>query len=333
MGCWNNTCSLSGLPIREYDKVNFVIIANRPSMPTASGFCYSDGYAIPVSFVMTGEYDDYGGVKEVEDDLASKLFLKWFSEGVKDGSLTVVDDDYYKLNTDATIEQILTVFERDLVTYNTELYSKDISVNVGINMWHKSIFDKSTTPSKSINLDKIFEPREVYFSDKIMEEFRKESDRIGLTAMKEKYSEELSYNMRLSLNDKTEGFKCIPELPTSDKLEELLERYLNGSFNKYNCWREQVEFDLFDNSNYVETNAFNGHLKTLIGMSFDKEECADMIHTLEKVVHLKSMLRQSWQAHGGKGSQSEFYEEYSTLVEGMKEIIDNQIEEESSWDD
>jgi len=147
MGCWNNTCSLSGLPIREYDKVNFVIIANRPSMPTASGFCYSDGYAIPVSFVMTGEYDDYGGVKEVEDDLASKLFLKWFSEGVKDGSLTVVDDDYYKLNTDATIEQILTVFERDLVTYNTELYSKDISVNVGINMWHKSIFDKSTTHS------------------------------------------------------------------------------------------------------------------------------------------------------------------------------------------
>ncbi len=68
MGCWNETCGFTSLPIYDNDPVRVMIIkrAKRPG----NGGCYTIGpfdLYVPASFLVTGKYNDYGGVHLSDD--------------------------------------------------------------------------------------------------------------------------------------------------------------------------------------------------------------------------------------------------------------------------
>ena len=64
MGCWNETCLLTRLPIQSDEKTVCVLIAERPNVHSA---CYADDIFTPVSLPIFGRYNDYGNLEQLED--------------------------------------------------------------------------------------------------------------------------------------------------------------------------------------------------------------------------------------------------------------------------
>lgn len=64
MGCWNATCFLTRLPILDGEKIRLVLVARRPE-ETCNG-CYPTGRFSPLMLPLTGHYDDYGGIENLE---------------------------------------------------------------------------------------------------------------------------------------------------------------------------------------------------------------------------------------------------------------------------
>jgi hypothetical protein len=62
MGCWNETCAVSRLPIFEDDPVVGVLLVDMGGTP---GFATTSAFA-PIGLPIRGAYNDYGGIKDVE---------------------------------------------------------------------------------------------------------------------------------------------------------------------------------------------------------------------------------------------------------------------------
>ena len=79
MGCWNETCYMSNLPIRWGNKVAFFVLApssNQRLMET----CYPEDNFVPLCFPIIGEYDDYGRIENFTMNPYMELYLKTFTK-------------------------------------------------------------------------------------------------------------------------------------------------------------------------------------------------------------------------------------------------------------
>lgn len=65
MGCWNATCNISNLPIYAGDKV-VVIPLVQTTKDAEFNVCYPTDNFVPYAFPIFGEYDDYGGIENIE---------------------------------------------------------------------------------------------------------------------------------------------------------------------------------------------------------------------------------------------------------------------------
>lgn len=66
MGCWNGTCAVSNLAIRENDPVRLIILKRWIGEFSGSGFCNSAGIWTPLVMPIRGLYNDYGSIKDYE---------------------------------------------------------------------------------------------------------------------------------------------------------------------------------------------------------------------------------------------------------------------------
>lgn len=119
MGCWTETCGLSGLPITEGDKVKLVFLLPRYRSMTIEGlssYCGSTSVLTPCLLPITGEYDDYGGVQNIVEDWNTDIVFKSLKdylgdkiliEGIEHNDYTLTDVidgitqgnmKYFKLN-------------------------------------------------------------------------------------------------------------------------------------------------------------------------------------------------------------------------------------------
>lgn len=69
MGCWNETCGLTNLPIRSGEPVAAIALQlSKKAVSNTyreSAWIYPDDHYTPVGFPVFGEYDDYGNVQNV----------------------------------------------------------------------------------------------------------------------------------------------------------------------------------------------------------------------------------------------------------------------------
>lgn len=105
MGSWDETCGLTGLPIRAGERVYFQLVAEnwcRSVPPTGA-----DGYYCPVLYPLLGVYDDYGRIRDIEKNLAFELLDRFLSEVVGVGVEDLVDKGAieYKLPFEALGKQ------------------------------------------------------------------------------------------------------------------------------------------------------------------------------------------------------------------------------------
>lgn len=64
MGCWNETCFMSNLPIRSGDKIAMFVLAPTSHQVLGEAYYPSDNF-VAIGFPIVGTYDDYGGIENV----------------------------------------------------------------------------------------------------------------------------------------------------------------------------------------------------------------------------------------------------------------------------
>lgn len=102
MGCWNETCFYSNLPIRHGDPVVFFITACGGWEPDKhrdrASFCHPTDMEEPISLPIKASYNDYGSIESWdENDVAIRMVEKLFDEDfqtVLDRIMDHMRDDY-----------------------------------------------------------------------------------------------------------------------------------------------------------------------------------------------------------------------------------------------
>lgn len=79
MGCWNETCAISGLPILEKHPARMVVLRQE-----ISGSPYEEWG--PVGFSIKGVYNNYGALKEYGDDVFTQHLTEILKANTKTGS-------------------------------------------------------------------------------------------------------------------------------------------------------------------------------------------------------------------------------------------------------
>jgi hypothetical protein len=70
MGSWNGTCGISKMPIQYGDRVKLVLLKptkHYRNVSTGSGFCNASDMYTPISLPITGEYNDYGCIENIDE--------------------------------------------------------------------------------------------------------------------------------------------------------------------------------------------------------------------------------------------------------------------------
>ena len=67
MGCWNETCGITNLPIRVGDEIVVFILRQLGRASCGETYCYNDNYA-PICLPFIAEYDDYGGFEKIDNE-------------------------------------------------------------------------------------------------------------------------------------------------------------------------------------------------------------------------------------------------------------------------
>jgi hypothetical protein len=94
MGCWNGTCMISNLPIGAGEKVKLVFLQkglDAQNVLNKSGYVFSNGALAPLALPITAEYNDYGGIENIEEDWNSTLALGTLKSMFK--SKLMLDDE------------------------------------------------------------------------------------------------------------------------------------------------------------------------------------------------------------------------------------------------
>ena len=186
MGCWNETCFMSNLPIRWGNKVAFFVFAptsHQEIMET----CYPDDNYVPLCFPIIGEYDDYGRIENFTMNPYMEQYLKTFTNLYtihhnSDGEKELVDYQY--TTAESFIERLCghslfvnSVTSKDklpleFVMMHYELYQKLLDDMANRIPYGKSDNLKTLHHNRVINvLKKISEKRNDFCDDIFKEKF------------------------------------------------------------------------------------------------------------------------------------------------------------------
>lgn len=102
MGCWNESCCISGLPILEGENVYAVYLGRRngkKSMYDYKSYCYPTDIWQPFGYFVKGKYNGYGRLDVSEDiwSLKNSEMLKEYTRGNSANNVSVKTSDYYDL--------------------------------------------------------------------------------------------------------------------------------------------------------------------------------------------------------------------------------------------
>lgn len=126
MGCWNETCMVSNLPIGYKDPIIAYLISydNYKDQKDFSGTCYTTDKSFPISLPIKCNYNDYGSIKNYnENDLAIKHIEYMFDRNMPD-ILEYLQDD--KLITES-------MYHKEVAGVGLVMIHEDI---------HKTLIDK-----------------------------------------------------------------------------------------------------------------------------------------------------------------------------------------------
>lgn len=75
MGCWNETCFMSHLPIMRKEDVVVFVLTPTVHINEEGPSCYYDDKYVPLSFPLRGKYNEYGGLYDIQHEEMHATFL------------------------------------------------------------------------------------------------------------------------------------------------------------------------------------------------------------------------------------------------------------------
>lgn len=330
MGCWNGTCGLSDIAITDGTKVKFAFIMNKPNMPEASGFCYGSSYADLISFVMEGNYNDYGSVENIIEGPASELFLEYFRENLKNGKIEVHPDKYYDKEyfkeeeidySKFCIEGLIKAVERDRVHYTDMMWNPEIGnrskqkVNIGFMIFNDTILQNVTEAYYNsaewgtLSLENTVKDCTWAVEDMFINsenDLTEEQIEIALEEAKEKGDEEAEKR----------ALRQYKKLIMSSK------DWDSDDIRKTGDWSNVVrQFKGQEGSRMQAFKSFHKYLSnSIINIKENKEEIIQMLVQTLSLINSMNSLRKPWRATTGKGSQSFDEEVYIALADSIKQV-------------
>ncbi len=132
MGCWNETCALTNLPIRAGDSI--VAFIGVTGVGTGSNVSYQFDYGeftvMPLTPVMYGEYDDYGRIDSIKSPNIEKTVLMVLTEYFNRKILVQEEKESFK-------PELLEAINRGEVKY----ISDDGEYKLSLIMMHQYAYD------------------------------------------------------------------------------------------------------------------------------------------------------------------------------------------------
>lgn len=134
MGCWNETCALTNLPIFIDEDV--VMLVTIPYMTTDYSHLHYWDDAAPMVLPIYGKYDDYGSIKDCTMSDMTRTVLETTPMFIKDNGAYEPFD--FQMNQFAHL-----IERKRLYIKNTSVYKnkEDEYLQLGLVMYHKGAFE------------------------------------------------------------------------------------------------------------------------------------------------------------------------------------------------
>jgi hypothetical protein len=161
MGCWSETCGITGLPITVGNPcVAFLLVRSElhEHQISPSGYCYADDLWSPLELPVFGTYDDYGGLENIREDNNVRRLLDLLNNRASWASVRIEEDSIHggERKDPVFVDELITVFERAEMTisfritdynYDTDPWEKIESDGpprpVGLMLAHESAYRKA----------------------------------------------------------------------------------------------------------------------------------------------------------------------------------------------
>ena len=318
MGCWNETCGITQLPIKSGDPVVLVFIAhvgdrNRDH----SGFCYINDQWSPKFLPIFGFYNDYGSVEDIQEDWNTKFIIERLREELVESRLSASkaqvpaprgEPESNELDLETmTLEDVLGQIHDD------RIWLPGVSGNIplGWMMMHRWIWDHMTQNMErdwrdNLSLDQVMQGGRDYY-----------------TACQEHFKNEMS---------------------STDEIKRLLMRHrtiavdYNNPFYPLAERSERMDGYGLINGISAYKDLFWKHVES--GLAVSNPQVNALIEHMARFLTFRanmSALRKHWAPQTGKGSQSENLEMHLALhklaVEQIEATLARYCEEDGDWDD
>ena len=146
MGCWNETCAISQLPIMYLQDVVYILLQRNTDKVCCDSSCYIDTYFKPYPIILYGKYDDYGCMEDITGDV--EAFYELIEKQLKCTEDDIINSYKHRYG-EYTKEDKTRAYLKYLqdVQRNEDCYHNVTPDNVNIAgvMIHRDLFDKLKT--------------------------------------------------------------------------------------------------------------------------------------------------------------------------------------------
>lgn len=152
MGCWNETCAISQLPITYLQDVVCILLQKNADKVCCDSSCYIDTYFRPYPIILYGKYDDYGCMEDITGDV--DLFYELIENQLKCSEEDVIElyEKRYDKYTEKDKPRAYLKYLQDMQQHEDKYHE----INIASVMIHKDLFDKL----KIFNQDDWFRPKD-----------------------------------------------------------------------------------------------------------------------------------------------------------------------------
>lgn len=294
MGCWNETCGISQLPILGGDKVRLVVLVGGNSeFISGSGTSYINEIWSPISIPISGEYNEYGSLTEesiVEDEASAMLFdsiKRYWTQSTHEEWLSYEGHEN-GCHPDLNLFEAIKYIERGKVTYKGYKANKE---QLGLFLILEDVYNACISYNPVVaDFSKEYYYR--HYHETITNDIHRFYD--SLEEVKNSYSDpkDVIVNMMI-IESKYITFRDNAMYSFKDKFIDFI---------KNNVTKEDPKF------------------KKLVSMIIDY--CS--------LVNSMSSARKMWQPQTGKGSQDDTLDVYKLINKSMNKLMSVRAKEQNT---
>jgi hypothetical protein len=143
MGCWNETCALTTLPIKQGERAVWMPLISNGYGSEETTYCEAWDLFKQAGFILRGTYNDYGAIENIDDTPQARITLEYFKNQISKDDIEISAKgvkDGYKLDT---LDDLVKIIERECLEHtNPSIIQGARHIKrYGFMMMHENAYD------------------------------------------------------------------------------------------------------------------------------------------------------------------------------------------------